>query len=99
MRMLFVTVPLILAICRMGAWADRLDPPWNAPPRGGVNFTVSGVNNVPDLHGNPTDSDLVIFFGGNQFMVLPELMAAFQREHPEVARAEAPDGGVPPSIP
>jgi ABC-type molybdate transport system substrate-binding protein len=56
---------------------------WEGQPEGGVNFTVPGIDAVPDLHGDPTDPDLVIFFGGNQFMVLPELIRAFQEKFPQ----------------
>ncbi len=49
----------------------------------GYVFQVPGVDNVPDLHGNPADAKLVLFIGGNQFMVLPELVSAFVEEHPE----------------
>lgn len=39
-----------------------------------------------DLHPleNVHGADLVLFVAGNQFMVMPELMAAFQQQHPEV---------------
>jgi hypothetical protein len=29
------------------------------------DLTVSPVNNVYDLHGSPTEADLVVFFNGN----------------------------------
>ncbi|MGH9375690.1 MAG: substrate-binding domain-containing protein [Terriglobia bacterium] len=49
----------------------------------GYVFEVPGVDNVPDLHGNPAGAKLVLFIGGNQFMVLPKLVTAFVEEHPE----------------
>ena len=64
-------------------------PPWS----GGANnpaldkgyiFQVPDVDNVPDLHGNASQARLVLFVGGNQFMVMPELIRAFQAEHPEL---------------
>ncbi len=61
-------------------------PPWNQPPSGGVNFTVQQVDNVPDLHGDIVDPQLVVFFAGNQFMATDELMDAFRQAHPEVQR-------------
>lgn len=64
----------------------RYDPPWNRPPQGGISFTVSGVENVPDLYGDINDPQLVIFMGGNQFMVLDELLAAFRKQHPQYQR-------------
>lgn len=49
-----------------------------------VDFQVGGVDQVMDLHGDPCNADLVIFAGGNQWMVMPELLAAFTQTHPEV---------------
>jgi ABC-type molybdate transport system substrate-binding protein len=46
---------------------------------------VPDVDNVPDLHGNPCDAKLVLFIGGNQFFVLPRLIAGFEKQHPEFA--------------
>ncbi|HSB75938.1 MAG TPA: substrate-binding domain-containing protein [Terriglobales bacterium] len=69
--------------------AAQQAPPWNqgknnpAADKGYV-FQVEDVDNVPDLHGNPADARLVLFIGGNQFMVLPELIAGFEKQHPEV---------------
>lgn len=64
-------------------------PPWSGlrnNPAGyqGYRFQVADVDNVPDLHGNPADAKLVLFIGGNQFMVLPQLMEAFEALHPEL---------------
>lgn len=56
-------------------------PPWLSPPPGGVRFTIPGIENVPDLCGDIVRPDLVVFFGGNQFMALSELMAAFQEQY------------------
>jgi ABC-type molybdate transport system substrate-binding protein len=64
-------------------------PPWSkgkndpAADKGYV-FQVPDVDNVPDLHGNPGDAKLVLFIGGNQFFVLPELLTAFENKHPEL---------------
>jgi molybdate transport system substrate-binding protein len=66
--------------------AFAYDPPWEGGPSADVRFTVPGINNVPDLHGDPSDPQLVIFFGGNQFMVLPRIIEAFQEAHPEYER-------------
>jgi ABC-type molybdate transport system substrate-binding protein len=49
-----------------------------------VNFTVPPVDDVLDLHGNPQDAQLVIFMAGNQYMVMPALLAAFQKQDPGV---------------
>ena len=41
-----------------------------------------------DLHGlaHADDCDLAMFMAGNQFMAMPELVAAFQEENPEIRR-------------
>ena len=64
-------------------------PPWsgghNDPASAkGYVFPVDSIDNVPDLHGNPADAKLVLFIGGNQFFVLPRLIAGFEAEHPEL---------------
>ena len=45
------------------------------------------MDNVPDLHGNPVGARLVIFIAGNQFFVLPQLVAAFEQQHPDIKGA------------
>ncbi|MDA8164351.1 MAG: substrate-binding domain-containing protein [Desulfobacteraceae bacterium] len=73
-----------ISIIRMvlpAAAAEKIDPPWNKPPDG-LSFTVPGIENVSDLHGDIVDPDLVVFFGGNEFMVMPSLMEAFQKKYP-----------------
>jgi len=63
----------------------RFDPPWGftAPED---DFTVAGIENVPDLHGDIVNPQLVVFFAGNQFMVVDDLIAGFRKLHPEVER-------------
>ena len=68
------------------AQEHRFDPPWNTPPQSSVMFTVPGVDNIPDLFGDINDPQLVLFFGGNQFMVIDSLIAAFKREYPQYQR-------------
>ncbi|WP_456433191.1 molybdate ABC transporter substrate-binding protein [Thermosulfuriphilus sp.] len=43
---------------------------------------------MDDLHGLEwvEEADLILFVAGNQFMVMPELMAAFKERHPEIKR-------------
>lgn len=65
---------------------NKIWPPWSAPPTDGVNFTIQQIDNVPDLHGDIVDPQLVVFFAGNQFMATAELMQTFRQEHPEVKR-------------
>jgi ABC-type molybdate transport system substrate-binding protein len=68
------------------AQEHRFDPPWNTVPKSAVMFTVPGVDNVPDLFGDINDPQLVVFFGGNQFMVIDELIAAFKKAYPMYTR-------------
>ncbi|QPZ90315.1 molybdate ABC transporter substrate-binding protein [Thioclava electrotropha] len=60
--------------------------PWDNPPSDAKNFTVPEVNNLPDLHGDIVDPQLVIYFAGNQYMVVQDLIAAFQRAYPQYKR-------------
>ncbi len=59
--------------------------PWSVPPEG-LNFTIPGIDMISDLNGDIVDPDLVIFAGGNQFMVFPHLVAAFKKEFPQYKR-------------
>jgi ABC-type molybdate transport system substrate-binding protein len=64
-------------------------PPWsrganNPAASKGYVFQVADIDNIPDLHGNPSGAQLVLFVGGNQFFVLPELIAGFEKLHPEL---------------
>jgi ABC-type molybdate transport system substrate-binding protein len=73
----------------MPAMAAQQAPPWshgrnNPAADKGYVFQVEDVDNVPDLHGNPAGAQLVLFIGGNQFMVLPDLVAGFEKLHPEL---------------
>lgn len=64
----------------------RFDPPWNTPPQSAVMFTVPGINNVPDLYGDIVDPQLTVFFAGNQFMCVDDLLAGFRKKHPQIER-------------
>jgi len=75
---------------------EGVEPPWSAPMVTGVNITVPGVDNVPDLHGDINDPQLVIFFAGNQYMLVNELLTEFQKTHPEYKRVFAET--LPPGI-
>jgi len=74
----------------------RFDPPWNTPPQSRVMFTIPGVDNVPDLFGDINDPQLVVFFAGNQFMCIDELLAAFKNAYPQYRRVFAET--LPPGI-
>jgi molybdate transport system substrate-binding protein len=47
-------------------------------------FSAPGADEILDLHGNPVKPDLVIFAAGNQWFVMPDLLAAFKRAYPDV---------------
>ncbi len=83
-----VLVALLLCGCALNAQSQTM-PPWskgdnNPATETGFTFHVADIDNVPDLHGNPAGAQLVLFIGGNQFFVLPQLVAAFERQHPEI---------------
>jgi len=89
---------MALAIATVNLYAQdhRFDPPWNTPPESKVMFTIPGVDNVPDLFGDINDPQLVIFFAGNQFMCIDDLLAAFKKEYPQYQRIFAET--LPPGI-
>lgn len=95
-----LTVVLLMSFFVKNSMAQnsdhRFDPPWNKPPQSSVMFTVPGVDNVPDLFGEINDPQLVIFFAGNQFMVVDELINAFKKKYPEYKRVFAET--LPPGI-
>jgi ABC-type molybdate transport system substrate-binding protein len=84
-------VPTLFALSvSVGAMAQQAMPPWsggrNDPASSkGFAFRVPDVDNVPDLHGDPIGAKLVLFVGGNQFFVMPRLIAGFEKLHPELA--------------
>jgi molybdate transport system substrate-binding protein len=47
-------------------------------------FSASGIDDAMDLHGDPAGADLILFVGGNQWFVMPQLIEAFKAEHPEI---------------
>lgn len=61
-------------------------PPWNPPPVGGVSFAVPPFDAIADLHGDIVDPQLTVFFAGNQFMVVHDLVEAFKQRHPQYQR-------------
>ena len=61
-------------------------PPWNPPPAGGVSFAVPPFDAIADLHGDIVDPQLTVFFAGNQFMVVHDLVAAFKQRYPQYQR-------------
>jgi ABC-type molybdate transport system substrate-binding protein len=83
-------VTLLAFSISLGGFAQQITPPWsggrNDPASSkGFVFSVPDVDNVPDLHGDPIGAKLVLFVGGNQFFVMPRLIAGFEKRHPELA--------------
>ncbi len=81
---------LLAASCALtfaASAASRPDylPPWNPPPAG-MQFSVPPFDAIADLHGDIVDPQLVVFFAGNQFMVVHDLVKAFQQAHPGYRR-------------
>jgi len=79
-------VAAILVVAAGTAVAADFSLPWNKPLEGGKNFTVEGIDNVPDLYGDINDPQLVLFLSGNQYMVVPDLVRAFQAAYPKYQR-------------
>ena len=50
------------------------------------NYPVIPAERSEDLHNLAVAgrADLILFMAGNQFMAMPEIVAGFQQEHPEV---------------
>lgn len=93
---IFFALILSISLLKAQDSSHKYDPPWNTPPQSAVMFTVPGVDNVPDLFGNINDPQLVIFFAGNQFMVIDELIDAFKKKYPAYKRVFAET--LPPGI-
>ncbi len=89
MRTATILLGLMATFFVAGTALAQAAPPWSAGRNDpasakGYVFPVDSIDNVPDLHGNPVDARLVLFIGGNQFFVLPRLIAGFEAEHPEL---------------
>ncbi|WP_214071189.1 substrate-binding domain-containing protein [Mucilaginibacter sp. dw_454] len=87
---------LLITVITANAQDHSFDPPWNTPPDSKLQFTVQGIDNVPDLYGDINDPQLVIFFAGNQFMAVDQLLAAFKAKYPQYQRVFAET--LPPGI-
>jgi ABC-type molybdate transport system substrate-binding protein len=101
MKHLVIITALILSLTSLSQLhaqqqEHRFDPPWNKPWNEGLSFTVAGVDNVPDLYGDIVDPQLVVFFAGNQFMVIDDLLAGFKKAYPDYTRIFAET--LPPGI-
>lgn len=95
-KLAFSIAGLLTLVTQVKAQDHRFDPPWNTPPASKVMFTVPGVDNVPDLFGDINNPQLIVFFAGNQFMCIDDLMAAFKKEYPQYQRIFAET--LPPGI-
>jgi hypothetical protein len=78
----FFTVILLLASTSLAI--SQNTPPWSngsnaLAEQKGYIFQLPDVDNMPDLHGDPTEAKLVIFIGGNQFFVHPPSRRHVQR--------------------
>ena len=70
------TLALVLFCALLGFWGPAQASPFD--------FTIPGIDSLADVVGNPQAPDLVVFAAGNQYMVMPDLIAAFQQAHPDV---------------
>lgn len=95
-KSILIMLGFLILATELKAQDHRFDPPWNVPPESKVMFTVPGIDNVPDLYGDINDPQLVIFFAGNQFMCIDDLLTAFKKEHPQYQRIFAET--LPPGI-
>lgn len=95
-RNITITLAILFSSTVYAANNHAFDPPWNTPPASAVEFTVPGIDNVPDLYGDVENPQLTIFFAGNQFMVIDELLAGFKQKYPQYTRVFAET--LPPGI-
>lgn len=95
-KLIFAMLNVVIATQFATAQSHQFDPPWNTPPGNKLNFTIPGIDNVPDLFGDINDPQLVVFFAGNQFMVMDSLVASFKRAYPQYQRIFAET--LPPGI-
>lgn len=71
--------PLVEDSTQSLQWPKELPQPIDANGSGDFqSFVVPKSNFIQDLHGNIQDPDLVLFMAGNQYMVMPELIAAYK---------------------
>ncbi|HUX72700.1 MAG TPA: substrate-binding domain-containing protein [Steroidobacteraceae bacterium] len=77
----------LAAVARAAPAGTDFSPPWSPPPAGGgLAFSVAPFDEVVDLHGDVVDPQLSVFFAGNQFMVVHDLIAAFSQAYPRYRR-------------
>jgi molybdate transport system substrate-binding protein len=71
-------------------------PPWLPARQAGKHFSVPGIENVPDLHGDIVDPQLILFLSGSQYMVTHDLLETFKRSYTKYERiyAQTLPGGI-----
>lgn len=71
-------------------------PPWLPARQAGKHFSVPGIENVPDLHGDIVDPQLILFLSGSQYMVTHDLLETFKKYYPKYKRiyAQTLPGGI-----
>lgn len=95
LRLCLFAVACALAFAASAADKPDYLPPWNPPPDG-LQFSVPPVDAIADLHGDVVDPQLTVFFAGNQFMVLHDLLEGFRKAYPQYQRIYAET--LPPGI-
>ena len=52
------------------------------------DYPIIPIERHDDLHNldMATEADLVVFMAGNQFMMMPELITAFQQRYPAIQK-------------
>ncbi|NNM50605.1 MAG: substrate-binding domain-containing protein [Pseudomonadales bacterium] len=81
-------LPVLVILSTTVQASNGIYPPWSAGNNNpvtqrGLEFTVPEVDNLPDFHGNPQDSQLSILVGGNYFFAMAPLVQAFVDIYPE----------------
>lgn len=77
---------LALMAASFSSAASDYSSPWRPLPQQGKHFLIPGIDTVSDLYGDVVDPQLVVFFAGNQFMVVNDLVSAFRKAHPAIQR-------------
>lgn len=86
MKKILIAIVILSTCWKSNGQSMKFMPPWNQPPESALNFTVQGIDNIPDLFGDVNDPQLVVFFAGNQFMCVDSLLTAFKRKYPVYQR-------------
>ncbi|MGA9659383.1 MAG: substrate-binding domain-containing protein [Asticcacaulis sp.] len=56
----------------------------NSETHDALEFTVAGIDDLPDFNGDLTAPELVLYVGGNYFFAMPALVAAFEAEYADM---------------